>query len=150
MSCYECHKPPYTVSTDRERLDLPMIHRYLSQESYWAKGIRMERLRRAIQHSFPFGLYKDGVGQIGFARVLSDTSAIAYVLDVFVLPEYRGEGLGVWLMEAVMNHPDLSNVRSWRLNTNDAHALYEKFGFKRIENDGTMMQIYDEDAYSRL
>ena len=150
MSCYDCHKPPYTVSTDRDRLDIPLIHRFLSEESYWAKGILLERLRRAIAHSIPFGLYKEGVGQIGFARVLSDTSSIAYILDVFVLPEYRGEGLGVWLMECVMNHPDLKSLRSWRLNTKDAHSLYEKFGFKLIENDGTMMQIYDKDAYGRL
>lgn len=118
----------YTISTDRSRLDLTTIHTYLSERSYWARGRSRERVERSIEHSLPFGLYR-GDEQVGFARVLSDYVTLAWLADVFVLESYRGQGLGVWLVEVATSHPELGRVRRWQLNTRDAHGLYRRFGF---------------------
>lgn len=121
----------FTVSDDPARLDPAAIHAYLTR-SYWAKGIPRETVERSIRGSLGFGLYDEAAGeQIGFARVVTDRAAFAYVCDVYVLEEYRGRGLGVWLMECVLDHPDLQGLRRWLLTTQDAHGLYEKVGFVR-------------------
>jgi len=117
----------YTISTDRTRLDLAMIHAFLST-TYWAKDRPRDATVRAIAASLPFGLYH-GERQLGFARVLTDYATVAYLADVFVLPEARGRGLGAWLVETAMAHPELQHVRRWLLGTRDAHGLYRKFGF---------------------
>jgi GNAT superfamily N-acetyltransferase len=122
-------KPPLRISLDRTELDVARIHQYLSQESYWARGISRAVLDKALKHSLCFGGYLDDV-QVAFARAVTDQATFAHLKDVFVLPPYRGRGYGLAIVQAVMAHPDLGNV-GFTLATNDAHALYERFGFAR-------------------
>ena len=125
-------KAGYTISTDPQLLDIPTIHHYLSEQSYWARGRSRELVERAIQYSLPFGVYTDDDGppiQVGFARVVSDYATFAYLADVFILPDYQGQGLGKWLVETILNHPELQAVRRWALYTTDAHELYRQVGF---------------------
>ena len=117
----------YTISTDRERLDIDVIHGFLST-SYWATGRSRERVARSIERSLPFGLYH-AQEQVGFARVVTDYVVVAYLADVFVLESHRGKGLGRWLVDVVTSHSDLKSVRRWILGTRDAHDLYRQFGF---------------------
>jgi GNAT superfamily N-acetyltransferase len=121
-----------TIVTERARMDVDVIHRYLSEESYWAKGIPRERVERSIANSLCFGAF-DGRSQVGFARVITDYATFGYVADVFVLPSHRGRGIAKELMRAVREHPDLATLRRWHLVTRDAHALYAQFGFAPLE-----------------
>jgi GNAT superfamily N-acetyltransferase len=116
----------YEISTDPARLDLAVTHRFLSEEAYWSPGVPLDVVKRAIEASINFGLYKDGA-QVGFTRVVSDRATFAWICDVFVLPEHRGYGLGKWLMECVTSHPELQGLRRWMLATRDAHGLYEQY-----------------------
>lgn len=118
----------YEISTDPARLDLDAIHGFL-RTAYWSQGVAREVVERSIAHSLPFGLYAPDGAQAGFARVISDRAVFAYVGDVFVLPDHRGRGLGVWLVETMLAHPELQGLRRWHLATADAHALYARFGF---------------------
>ncbi|HEY1375282.1 MAG TPA: GNAT family N-acetyltransferase [Gemmataceae bacterium] len=133
----------YTISTDRRRLDLAVIHGFLTR-SYWAAGRSRERVERAIDQSLPFGLYH-GDEQVGFARVVTDFVVIAFLADVFVLDAHRGKGLGRWLVETATGLPELRSVRRWLLGTRDAHDLYRKFGF-REPPPGTLMERVDPDS----
>jgi GNAT superfamily N-acetyltransferase len=119
----------YTLSTDPSRLDIDVIHTYLSKHSYWAKGRSRAVVARSIAHSLCFGIYQ-GKHQVGFARVITDFAVHAYLADVFVLPEYRGQGLGKWLVASMLAHPLLRGVTKWSLDTRDAQGLYEPFGFE--------------------
>lgn len=119
------------ISTDRARLDVDLIHRFLSQDSYWAAGIPREVVERAIAHSLCFGAFDRGA-QIGFARVITDYATFAYVADVFVLPSHRGRGISKAIMAAIRAHPELQRLRRWLLVTRDAHGLYEQFGFRSL------------------
>lgn len=118
----------YVISTDRARIDLDVVHGYLTR-SYWAPGRSRERVALSLARSLPFGLYH-GERQVGFARVLTDLVTHALLADVFVLEEHRGKGLGTWLVGVVTGHPRLAAIRRFHLGTNDAHALYRKFGFE--------------------
>ena len=140
----------WVVSTERSRLDIDVIHGFL-RGAYWAgEHLPRDVVHRAIENSLNFGLYQ-GAGQIGFARVVTDHATFAYVADVFVLEEQRGQGLGVWLMECVAAHPALQGLRRWMLGTRDAHTLYEKTGFTRIApEDGRWMEKADPDVYERM
>jgi uncharacterized protein len=120
------------VSTDPERIDFDFVHRFLSEESYWAFGIASDIQRRAMDQSLLFGLYRAGA-QIGFARVVTDGGRLAYLADVFVVSGERGNGLGKWLVATVLEDPELEHIDQWLLGTADAHALYERFGFVRAE-----------------
>lgn len=124
-----------------------MIHSFLSQ-SYWAKGIPRETVARSLRGSLCFALLS-GQTQIGFARVISDFATIAYVGDVFVLPDYRGRGLSKWLMRCVTQHPDLQGLRRWILATADAHSLYEKFGFTALTKPDVFMERHTPDVYAQ-
>jgi GNAT superfamily N-acetyltransferase len=129
----EWRRGEYVISTEHERLDLDVVHRFLSEESYWAPGVERELVERSIENSLCFGLYtdgRDGRGQVGFARVVTDRAAFAWLADVFVLPDHRGRGLGKWLVETVLSHPDLQHLRRFFLGTADAHSLYERYGFQ--------------------
>jgi GNAT superfamily N-acetyltransferase len=137
----------WTISTDSARLDVTVIHGYLSR-SYWAAGIPIRTVERSIERSLAFGLY-EGAAQIGFARVISDFATFAYLADVFVLESHHGRGLGVWLMEVVRSHPDLQNLRRWMLMTRDAHGLYRKVGFRELDDPVRCMQILDREIYTR-
>ncbi|MGD9629896.1 MAG: GNAT family N-acetyltransferase [Pyrinomonadaceae bacterium] len=142
----EIHKGEYTISTDKARLDLDVIHRFLSEESYWAGERTLEQTKTAIDNSICFGLYH-GDRQIGFARVVSDKATFAYVGDVFVLSEYRGQGLSKWLMQVIVHHPELQGLRRWVLATKDAHGLYEQFEFAALRHPERWMERTAPNAY---
>ncbi|MEO8129902.1 MAG: GNAT family N-acetyltransferase [Bryobacteraceae bacterium] len=131
----------YLISTDREQLDVGLIHRFLSGSAYWALGRARETVERSIEHSLPFGLYRDGA-QVGFARVITDYATFAYLADVFVVPEFRGQGLSVWLMEVIKGHPQLQGFRRWVLATKDAHGLYRKFDFEGLKEPNRWMERF--------
>ncbi|HZO61319.1 MAG TPA: GNAT family N-acetyltransferase [Solirubrobacterales bacterium] len=131
----------FEISTARERLDRALIHRFLHDDSYWARGIPRDVLDRAIANSLCFGMYDDAGRQVGFARVVTDRAAIAYLADVFVVADHRGRGLGKWLIETVMAHSDLQGLRRFFLGTADAHSLYERFGFRPLADPARMMEI---------
>jgi GNAT superfamily N-acetyltransferase len=118
----------YSIATDPSRLDRRAIHAFL-ESSYWSRGVPFETVDRAIDGSLPFGLYAPDGSQAGFARVVTDRAVFAYLADLFVLDEHRGRGLGKWLVETVLAHPDLAGLRRWTLATADAHSLYARFGF---------------------
>ena len=128
------------ISTDRARLDRDLIHRYLSEESYWARGRSREEIERAIEHSIPFGVY-DPDRQVGFARAVTDRATFAWLADVFVLPSHRGQGIGKRLVETVLEHPELRPMRRWMLATADAHGLYRRFGFEELRGPERFMAI---------
>jgi GNAT superfamily N-acetyltransferase len=146
LGIHEWRREQYLVSTDKRRLDLAVIHGFLTA-SYWSPGIPLETVQRAIAHSLAFGVY-DGDQQIGMARVISDYTTFAYVADVFILDAYRGQGLGLWLMECVIAHPHLQGLRRWTLFTRDAHGLYEKVGFKRSEVPDRLMERAFPNIYT--
>ncbi len=128
------------ISTNKKKLDIKLIHEFLSKESYWAKGRDIEVVKRSIENSLCFGVYDDEK-QIGFARVVTDFAIFAWLLDVFILENYRGKGYGKMLMKAIMSHDKLQNLQRWGLGTDDAHGLYEQFGFKPLRKPGNMMEI---------
>ena len=128
----EWRRGDYLISTDPALLDLHVIHEYLSVSSYWASGRPLEVVRRSIENSLPFGVFK-GSAQIGFARVVTDYATFVWLADVFVLPAFQSEGVGKWLIEAIVAHPRLQGLRRWILATKDAHGLYSKYGFQPLE-----------------
>lgn len=128
-----------SVSTDKSKLDIPLIHKYISEDSYWAKGIPVEIVKRSIENSMCFGVYK-GEKQVGFARIMSDKATFAYLADVFILPEHRKQGLSKKLMAEIVAHPDLQGLRKMLLATADAHGLYRQFGFNELEKPGNFME----------
>jgi GNAT superfamily N-acetyltransferase len=129
----------YTISTDKGQLDIALIHRFLSQESYWAQNVPLDVVMRSIDNSLCFGVYH-GDQQVGFARVITDQATFAYLADVFVLPEHRGRGLSKQLMATISDWPTLQGLRRWVLATQDAHALYEQFGFMALDKPEIFMQ----------
>lgn len=135
----------FLISTDPSRLDARTIHAYLDR-SYWAAGIPMDVVERAIRGSLCFGLYDDG-RQIGFARVVTDRATFAYLADVYVLESYRGRALSKWMMRVIMTHPDLQGLRRFSLVTKDAHGLYAQFGFTPIAHADRYMEIARPDIY---
>ncbi len=142
----EWQRGEFTISSDNLFLQIETIHKFLSEESYWAKERTREQTQKAIENSLSFGVYK-GEKQIGFARVVTDYATFAYIGDVFILESFRGQGLSKWLMETIVNHPDLQNLRRWILATRDAHALYEKFGFRELKAPERWMEKAAPNAY---
>ena len=132
----------YTISTDPARLNIAMIHQYLSTSSYWATGRPLAVVRRGIENSLPFGVFK-GTEQAGFARVVTDYATFAWLADVFVLPEFQGQGLGTWLIGAIVAHPRLQGLRRWVLATKDAHGLYAQFGFTELHAPERFMERFE-------
>jgi GNAT superfamily N-acetyltransferase len=137
------------ISTDRARMDVDTIHRYLAEDSYWAANIPRDVVERSIANSLCFGAF-DGDVQVGFARAITDYATFAYLADVFVLPSHRGRGIGKRLMETVLAHPELRGLRRWHLVTRDAHALYAQFGFVPLEAPERHMAIAVKNAYPPL
>lgn len=129
----------YTISTDKSRLDISVIHQFLSKDSYWAQNIPVELVQRAINGSLCFGVYL-GDEQVGYARVITDEATFAYLSDVFILAEHRGKGLSKRLIETISNWPTLQGLRRWVLATRDAHTLYTQFGFTQLDNPELFMQ----------
>ena len=156
----ESRRGEFLISTDPARLDLEVIHGFLTN-CYWAKGIPREVVARSIEHSLCFGIYdvagekspllakpvRSGVPQVGFARVISDFATLAYLGDVFVLESHRGRGLSKWMMECIMRHPSLQGLRRWILLTRDAHRLYAKSGFTPLQASDRYMELHRADAY---
>ncbi len=136
----------FEVSTDQSRLDIPMIYRFLSEQSSWAVGIARPLVERAIENSLCFDAYLDG-RQVGFARVITDFATYAHLVDVFVVPEYRGHGYGKQLVAAVLRHPSLQRLRRFTLATTDAHSLYERFGFTTPRQPESLMERYFPNIY---
>jgi len=135
------------ITTDKSTLDVALIHRFLSETSTWAKGIPLATVERSIANSLCFGGFL-GPKQIAFARVISDFSTFANLVDVFVLPEHRGAGHSKALMQAVMSHPDLQGLRRFTLATGDAHGLYAKFGFTPPLRPQSLMERYFPALYT--
>jgi N-acetylglutamate synthase-like GNAT family acetyltransferase len=137
----------YEISTDLTRLDVTVIHAFLTQ-SYWSPGIGRSVIERAISNSLCFGLYRKAE-QVGFARVVTDKATFAYLADVFVLDAHRGKGLSKWLMQVVKEHADLQGLRRFMLGTKDAHGLYKQFEFAELANPSRMMEILKLDVYTK-
>jgi GNAT superfamily N-acetyltransferase len=146
MSVQDWQRGEFEVSANPQRLDVDAVHQFLAQESYWAKGIPRATFEKSVRNSLCFGLFH-GNRQIGFARVISDFATIAYLGDVFVTPPYRGQGLAKWLMECVVSHPELQNLRRWILLTRDAHGLYRHIGFTELAQPERWMEIHNAGTY---
>ena len=145
MTIEQYERPPYTISTDPERLEVAAIQRYLAT-SYWAEDIPIEVVRRSIQGSLCFGLYGPG-GQVGLVRVITDRATFAYLCDVYVLEEHQGKGLGRWLLDCVMASPQLQGLRRWMLVTRNAHGLYRPAGFGVTAHPESVMEIVHHGLY---
>jgi GNAT superfamily N-acetyltransferase len=146
MSAADLENGDFTISTDKRRLDIAVIQNFLSEESYWATERSLEQTQTAIENSICFGLYH-GKDLIGFARVVSDKATFAYIGDVFVLTEYRGRGLSKWLMQVIVEHPELQGLRRWVLATKDAHGLYRQFDFDELRYPERWMEKTAPNAY---
>jgi predicted N-acetyltransferase YhbS len=133
------------ISTDPTRIDLDAVHAYLTH-AYWCEGISKDLVAKAIAGSLCFALL-DGNRQIGFARVVTDRATFAYLCDVYVLEEYKGQGLGKRLMQNVQSHPDLQGLRRFVLVTRDAHSLYKQFNFEPLKNPDLYMEIHHPNIY---
>ena len=168
----EHRRGEFIVSTDPARLDLDVIHNFLTN-CYWSTGVPREVVERSNRHSLCFGIYDEsgttprlakearpfdcaqgkhgapGFVQVGFARVISDFATIAYIGDVFVLESHRGRGLSKWLMECIMQHPALQNLRRWILTTRDAHGLYAQVGFTPVKTPERYMELHQPNVYER-
>ena len=135
----------YIISTDKHRLDLRAIHSFLTK-SYWAEGIPFEIVKKSIEHSLNFGVYI-AERQVGFARVITDYATYAYIGDVYILEDFRGQSLSKWLMQVIADHPELQGLRRWALLTSDAHELYRKTGFQEPLNPELYMEKTNPDLY---
>jgi GNAT superfamily N-acetyltransferase len=138
---------PLEISTDASRLDLDLVCTFL-QTTYWARGRRRAVIERSIRNSLCFGVYDEG-RQVAFARVVTDRAVFAYLMDVFVVADHRGRGISKMLMRAVLDHPDLQNLRTFLLATLDAHGLYAQFGFRPLAEPGRWMAIHDPGSDTR-
>ena len=142
----ESKKDEFLITTEKAHLDVDAIQSFLENDSYWAQNRTLEQTKTAIENSMCFGIYHRE-RQIGFARVVSDCATFAYIGDVYILDEFRGRGLSKWLMEVIVTHPDLQNLRRWVLATRDAHGLYEKYDFAPLRFPDRWMERTAPDAY---
>ena len=145
METVEHRRGEFTVTTDRARLDLDMVHEFLAS-SYWAAGIPHDVFLRSVEDSLCFGVFENAK-QVGFARVITDYATYAYLADVFILESHRRKGLSKFLMGCIVSHPQLQGLRRWTLATRDAHSLYAKFGFTPLKNPDRFMELHNPDVY---
>lgn len=143
---YERTHESFLLSTDPAKIDLPTVHRYLSESSYWAKNIPFDVFRTSVQNALCFGIYENG-RQAGFARVITDKATFGYIGDVFILDAYRGRGLSKWLMQCILEHPELQGFRRWLLATADAHGLYAQSGFHSLAKPDRWMELHNPNVY---
>jgi GNAT superfamily N-acetyltransferase len=136
----------YTISTNKKKLDIESIYEFLTNHSYWAKGRSRSTVERSVKNSLCFGVYDPSWKMVGFARVLTDYAVFAYIMDVFILEKYRGQGLGKLLMDYIIKHEDLQGLQRIMLATKDAHSLYQKYGFRIIERADHFMEIVNKPA----
>lgn len=146
MKICEVIKNDFIISTDKSKIDIAAVHNYLCNKSYWAKNISIDIVKKSIEGSCCFGVYRKN-NQIGFARVITDHATFAYLADVFIEAEYRGRGLSKWLMEEIMTHPDLQGLRRWLLATRDAHGLYARFRFMPLDKPERIMGLRPFEEY---
>ncbi len=144
----ELRRGNYVICTDRARLNVDLVHDFLTN-CYWAKGIPREVVVRSIENALCFGIYDGSGAQVGFARVVSDFATVAYLGDVFLLESHRGRGLGKWMMECIMQHPALRGLRRWILLTRDAHGLYGQYGFTPLKAPERYMELHRPDVYEK-
>ena len=137
----------YSISTERSRLDLDVIYKFLTK-CYWAEGVSRHIVERSIENSLCFGVFAQD-RQVGFARVITDYATYAYIGDVFIVESHRGQGLSKRLMQTIMEHPQLQGLRRWSLVTRDAHGLYEEFGFTPLADPEKYMERHNPDVYQR-
>lgn len=146
MDIHEYHRGEYTISTDPARIDARKVHEMLTQLSYWAPNRKLDVVERSIANSLNFGIYHNGE-QVGFARMVTDYATFAWLCDVIILPEHRKDGLGKWLVDCVVNHPQIRPLRRLLLATQDAHELYRKYGgFTELLHPERWMEKYDPNA----
>jgi GNAT superfamily N-acetyltransferase len=145
VSAFERTRETFRITTDVASMDLDAIHAYLTR-SYWSEGIPRALVAKAMAGSLCFGLL-DGGRQVGFARVITDAATYAYLCDVYVLEEYQGRGLGTWMMQELMTHPDLQGLRRFMLLKRDSHGLNEKYGFTALANPSGHMEIARPGMY---
>ena len=138
----------YTISDDKSRLNRDLIYEFLNSKSYWAQGIPRATFEKSIENALCFGVYLDE-DQVGFARVISDRATIAYLGDVFVLPEHRGRGVSKLLLKTIHAHPELQGLRRWILLTADAHSLYEQAGWNKIKKPELWMELHNPNPYGQ-
>lgn len=146
MQVAEFRRGEFFISTDPARLDLDVIYNFLTN-CYWATGIPRDVVAQSIEHALCFGIYDGSGAQVGFARVISDFATVAYLGDVFVLESHRGRGLSKWMMQCILEHPALQNLRRWILLTRDAHELYRKSGFTALKSPDRYMELHRPDVY---
>ena len=130
----ELQKGEYIISTNKEKIDIDVVHTFLSKDSYWAENIPKDIVERAIKNSLCFGIYYKET-QVGFARAVTDKATFMYLADVFILHAHRGKGLSKWLMQTIHAHPELQGLRRMMLTTKDAHGLYAQFGWQPLNDD---------------
>ena len=135
---YEINKGKYLISTDKRKLQIKIIHGFLVK-AYWSIGISKARIKKAIHGSLCFGVYYKEK-QIGFARIVTDRASFGYIADVFIVEPFRGRSLSKWLMNSILNHPELKDLKTWMLATRDAHGLYAKFGFENLKEPQRFMR----------
>lgn len=145
QTAWEMRRGRHWVTTDPEKLDMEVVYGYLSR-AYWCEQIPRPTLERALRHSLCFSLF-EGERQVGLVRCVTDYTTFAYLCDVFVLESHQGRGLGTWMMQCVMQHPDLQGLRRWHLTTRDAHALYRKYGFVPLSKPERHMEVFTPDIY---
>jgi len=146
LEIVEKYKHEYLISTDSKKLDISLIHNFLTNESGWSNGISFDKVKKSITNSLNFGIYLDSK-LIGYARVISDYSTIAYLGDIFIVEEYRGLGLSKWLLETIIEHKQLQNLRRWILLTSTAEWLYEKYGFTKLPKPEIYMEKFNPNVY---
>jgi N-acetylglutamate synthase-like GNAT family acetyltransferase len=146
MKIIEINFDQFSITTDKTKMDVGAIHDYLSNYSGWSNNIPLELVKHSVENSLNFGLFYNNK-QIGFARIISDFSTIAYLGDIYVLEEFRGQGLSKKLMDVVISHPNLQNLRRWILLTSTADWLYEKYGFNKLPNPDLYMELYNPNVY---
>eukprot|EP01133_Synstelium_polycarpum_P010088 gene10088-11764_t len=138
----------FIFSDDKKKIDPKAVHQYLATQSYWAKDIPFETVKKSIDNSLCFGIYKDAL-QIGFARWITDKSTFGYLADVYVEEPFRGKGLSKKLMSLMLFHKDLQGLRRYMLATRDAHGLYAQYGFEPLENPDRLMAVVNKNPYSK-
>jgi GNAT superfamily N-acetyltransferase len=145
----------FIVSSDPAKLDLKFTHHWLSHDAYWSEGMPYPVFLRMIDHSLCFGVYQKSGSQVGFGRVVTDYATFAWLTDVFIIDEFRGKGLSVFLMNCILNHPELVILRRWLLGTDHAHGLYKKFDFCKLDHPENFLtrhisQMYTSGDYDTL
>ena len=151
MKVYEATNNDYVITTDKNKIDITVVHNYLSNQSYWAKNIPLHIVQRAIKNSYCFILlYKQE--QVGFARLITDYATFAYLADVFIVEAHRGKGLSKLLMQFIHNNAEVQGLRRWLLGTRDAHELYKQFGWKNFNEEQAkrFMQLHNPNVYNEI